>query len=153
MMWGATGVSANAVNTISNILFSEPHEMRNEWHNITGVHFLPVTVVNDVECFHLVGTNKHIDDIAIWVDKSEFLIRRLEHRTVMTDEDCSRMIDEVETELLRNEMKNSGISSEAIESTLTDLASSFVPCSYSHIYNYKTVNVNQPIADSLFTAP
>jgi len=123
---------------------------------MTEMRFLPEDLVNGAECFHIIGNGQHSDDTKVWIEKNTFFVRRLEEKTITTVEDCSRMLEETQSEqhkkLMIKEMKKAGLSSDLIEFTLTELAKGFQPSTSCDIYNYQIINVNQPIDDALFTA-
>ncbi len=156
MIAGATGVSSGSVHNILNILVPGSLELSHVWHEMTEIRLLPDEMVDGAECFHIIGTIKNSEDAEVWVEKKSSIVRRLKETIVITEETSAKMRAEQQSaeriEMMTKALKKAGLSDERIEETMTHLATAGAkPMTYSHIFNYTKVTVNQPIDDAVFT--
>lgn len=156
MIAGATGISSGAVHNILNILVSGAVELSHNWHEMTDVRLLDEKIVDDVPCLHIIGTINNSDDCELWLEKDKYLVRRLKETIVITESMSAAMREEQQRpdrlEMMRTMAKKAGLSDKQIAETIAHLVTAgFQPMTYSHIYNYTTVTVNETIEHGLFT--
>lgn len=156
MLAGAAGISRGSVLNILNIIVPGTLQLSQNWHEMTEVRSLPEELVDNVECFHIIGTAKNSEDTEVWIEKNSFIVRCLKETIIITEEMSAQMRVEQQSmervEIMKEAAKKAGMSDENLEKTLAHLVTvGFEPMTYSHIYKYTTVTVDQPIDDTLFS--
>lgn len=152
---GATGVSSGAVNVMLNLLQPGWIRLRNYWHEMTAIRSLSDEVLNDFECFHLVGTVVCPDDEEVWIDKNSFVVRQLLTSRTTTEEDCAKWEEyqqsPVHLAMLKESAMRRNVPEHLIEEDVASMANvHFKLETRRHIYKYSEVKINQPIDDALF---
>jgi hypothetical protein len=154
MIGGATGISSGSVHAILNMLLPGVIELTHSLHGMTGVKYLDDGKIGENNCLHIIGTNENSDDTEAWIEKDNFLVRRIKQTIVITEAKCAEIRAEMLTDeniaALRDALTKAGLSADMIEQAVASQSSAFEPRTYQHIYDYTSVSVNQPIGDSAF---
>jgi hypothetical protein len=144
------------VHNILNVLRPGSLGLSYNWDTMTDVRSSADETINDADCFHIIGTTKTPEDTELWIEKTSFIIRRMEETIVITEELGAKISSERQSvkniETLTAALKKAGISNDRIEQTLTHLAKDVTLSTYRHIYDYQTVTVNQAVDASLFNS-
>ncbi len=136
---GATGVSSGSVLQILKLLYPDCVQSRHSWFEMRDARRLADEEISGRLCYHLVGTIASSDDEEAWISQDDFIVRRLLHRTEVSEKDTERA-NASALQMLRS----MGIKEKIPMAT--------GPQSYHHQFNYNQVVVNKPILDELFTS-
>lgn len=105
------------------------------------------------DCYHIRGTSRAVDDTDVWVEKDTFIVRRIKETSVITEQQCEELrafAQRQDQVVMVRALKKEGLAEEVIAETIAGLATIFKPSTHFSEYNYKSVQVNQVLEDSVF---
>jgi hypothetical protein len=139
----------SAVNLILQLLLNLDSDLRWFWTDMKDTWLTEEEEVGGFRCHHIVGSTEHPNDVEAWISQTDFVVRKLRRKIVLTSE-FREFAHKQGIEALRN----AGIHQEQIDEVIAVHNASRTPDTQEHYhdYIYYSVRINEPISEALFNS-